>query len=253
MKDYMNTQYFVEVEVGTPGQKFTVVPDTGSSNLWVYSKKCWALPCWYHSTYNSAASSTYKELGNDFKITYGSGSITGFESQDKAYLDEDIESIEMKFGEITHVKGAAFYASKLSGILGLAYDTISVNHLPTFLDSSSLDDKSFSFYLALNPEESFMTIPGYDEEKMKDRDFTYHNVVEKRYYSLNITSVGSAGANHTARHFDTKGYKAVIDSGTSVIIGPSSIMSPLLEGISVKQDCSGIEDLPNLIFSFDGE
>jgi len=37
VKDYMNTQYFITATVGTPGQPFTLVPDTGSSNLWVYS------------------------------------------------------------------------------------------------------------------------------------------------------------------------------------------------------------------------
>ena len=77
-------------------------------------------------------------------------------------MDNNIEANDMKFGEITHVSGAAFYVSKLAGILGLAYDTISVNKLPTFMQMSNLQDKSFSFYLALNPKESFMTIPGYD-------------------------------------------------------------------------------------------
>jgi hypothetical protein len=40
INDYMNTQYFIEATVGTPPQPFTVVPDTGSSNLWIYSSKC---------------------------------------------------------------------------------------------------------------------------------------------------------------------------------------------------------------------
>ena len=35
------------------------------------------------------------------------------------------KSAKQKFGEITEVEGVAFYASELSGILGLAYDTIS--------------------------------------------------------------------------------------------------------------------------------
>jgi hypothetical protein len=55
-----------------------------------------------------------------------------------AALDPRISSPEMKFGEITHVSGMAFYVSKLSGILGLAYDTISVNKLPTFMDTVNL-------------------------------------------------------------------------------------------------------------------
>src|SRR5574343_122112 len=77
VKDYMNTQYFVDVQVGTPAQTFTVVPDTGSSNLWVYSSKCWNLVCLYHTKYDASKSSTYKADGTKFDITYGSGSISG--------------------------------------------------------------------------------------------------------------------------------------------------------------------------------
>lgn len=80
IKDYMNTQYFVEASIGTPPQKFIVVPDTGSSNLWVYSSSCKAIPCWYHDTYKSDESSTYIKDGADFDINYGSGSVDGFVS-----------------------------------------------------------------------------------------------------------------------------------------------------------------------------
>jgi len=72
----------------------------------------------------------------------------------------------MGFGEISAVTGAAFYASQMSGILGLAYGSISVNKLETFVELSDITDKSFAFYLHYDTEKSYMTIPGYDEAAM---------------------------------------------------------------------------------------
>ena len=52
---------------------------------------------------------------------------------------------------------------------------------------------------------------------------------------------------------DVTGYKAAIDSGTSLIMGPNTLFQPLLEGITVEQDCSNLDSLPNITFTFDSQ
>jgi hypothetical protein len=88
-----------------------MVPDTGSSNLWVYSHSCWtSIACWLHPTYSHSKSSTYKANGTKFDITYGSGGVKGTVSNDVAKIGDDITA-NMGFGEITSASGTSFLVS----------------------------------------------------------------------------------------------------------------------------------------------
>jgi len=135
----------------------------------------------------------------------------------------------------------------MSGILGLAYRTISVDALPTFVDSSDITDKSFAFYLNLDTEASYMTIPGYDTDSFNGDNFQYHDVAEQKYYALNFASMQQAGK----AKIDMSSYYAVIDSGTSILVGPEKLVNELIDGITVKRTCKGLEDLPDITFTID--
>ena len=82
-----------------------------------------------HSKYDSSKSSTYKANGTSFEIRYGSGALSGFVSQDSLQI-AGMEIKDQLFAEATEEPGLAFAFGRFDGILGMGYDTISVNHIP---------------------------------------------------------------------------------------------------------------------------
>jgi phytepsin len=97
LHNYLDTQYFGEIGIGTPPQNFTVIFDTGSSNLWVPSSKCYfSIACYFHHRYKSAKSKTYKKNGETCTITYGSGQIAGFFSKDNVLVGSLVVKNQVK-------------------------------------------------------------------------------------------------------------------------------------------------------------
>ena len=86
---YDLAEYVGEVEIGTPPQKFEVVYDTGSSNLWVPDSTCSAASspsCGVQNLYQNLSSSTFVKscplLRCELVLPYGSGTVLGEISQE---------------------------------------------------------------------------------------------------------------------------------------------------------------------------
>ncbi|CAG9315220.1 unnamed protein product [Blepharisma stoltei] len=243
--NYMDAQYYGPVALGTPPQPFTVVYDTGSSNLWVPSSKCTSLACYMHHTFNSAASSTYVKNGTAISIQYGEGACTGFISQDTmTWGGYTVKNV--LFGEMTHLPGTTWIESKPDGILGMAWQAIAEDGTPpafTYLASQGLVSNSFAFYLTktANQAGSVLTLGGFNSTLSKG-DWNYVPLYKQEWWLIQMGAITVGGKAITGT-----GFKAIVDTGTTLLVGSPKIVNQINAIIgTVAEDCSNISKLPTV-------
>ncbi|XP_043688588.1 aspartic proteinase isoform X6 [Telopea speciosissima] len=247
LKNYMDAQYFGEIAIGTPPQKFTVIFDTGSSNLWVPSAKCYfSVACYFHSKYKSSRSSTYKKNGKPAEIRYGTGAISGFFSQDHVKVG-DLVVKNQEFIEASREPSITFLVAKFDGILGLGFKEISVGGaVPVWynmVDQGLVKEPVFSFWINRNTEEEEggqIVFGGVDPNHYKG-DHTYVPVTQKGYWQFDMGDVLIDGKS---TGFCTGGCAAIADSGTSLLAGPTTIITEINHAIGasgvVSQQCKTV-------------
>lgn len=252
--DYQNAEYYGEISLGTPSQTFEVIFDTGSSNLWIPSKQCSSWACKLHTKYDSSKSSSYQSNGTEFKIQYGSGSVSGFLSQD--ILSWGSNSIPITFAEVTKESGVSFIMGKFDGIFGLGWPSISVDGVkPPFQqlwESGKLNKNVFSFALGdLSGQDGELMLGDWNTNKFSG-SITWLPLNAETYWQV------SFGGLHYNGELITTTKRAILDTGTSLLAGPSNEVQPLLQAMGAtkvmpfiqeyKVDCNNLNNLPDLTF-----
>lgn len=261
--DGSSLQYFGEIELGTPPQTFTVIFDTGSSNLWVPSTHCNSISCFLHRRYDSAESNSFVQNGTEFAIQYGTGSLEGFISHDTLRVGGiDVEN--QGFAESVKEPGFTFAFARFDGIFGLGYDTISVQHtVPPFyhmVNRDLVDEQLFSFWLndaEKGGEENGgeLIFGGVDPNHYKG-NITWAPVQRKGYWEVELQNIKFGG-----EYIDLDPVGAAIDTGSSLLIAPTTIADLINHELgAVKNwagqytlDCSVVPDLPEFCFVFAGK
>ncbi|XP_043454389.1 napsin-A [Prionailurus viverrinus] len=263
LSNYMNVQYYGEIGLGTPPQNFSVVFDTGSSNLWVPSIRChfFSLPCWLHHRFNPKASSSFQPNGTKFAIQYGTGRLAGILSEDKLTIG-GMMNASVIFGEALWEPSLVFTLARFDGILGLAFPVLAVGGvrppLDVLVDQGLLDKPVFSFYLNRDPEaaDGGELVLGGSDPAHYIPPLTFVPVTIPAYWQIHMGRM-KVGTGLT---LCAQGCAAILDTGTSLITGPTEEIRALntaIGGISLLVgeyliQCETIPTLPPVSFLLGG-
>ncbi|KAL6186174.1 hypothetical protein ACLB2K_042295 [Fragaria x ananassa] len=237
LKNYLDIQFYGEIGIGSPTQTFAVVFDTGSSNLWVPSSRCiLSVGCYFHSKYRATMSSTYTKIGIHCKIPYGSGSVSGYFSGDNVKVG-DIIVKDQEFVEVTREGFVAFLAERFDGVFGLGFQDISVGEATpvwyNMVQQGRMSQKIFSIWLNHDPKSPVggeIVFGGYDWKHFTG-DHTYVPISHKGYWQI---EVGDIIVADFSTGFCKGGCAAIVDSGTSLLAGPTTVVAQINHAIGAE-------------------
>jgi len=172
----------------------------------------------------------------------------------------DVTIKNQLFAEATEEPGLAFAFGRFDGILGLGFDTISVNKMPppfyNMIEQGLLDDPVFAFYLSHtdNGDESEATFGGINKDHI-DGKITEIPLRRKAYWEVDLDSISYGDA--TAEMENTG---VILDTGTSLIALPSTLAELLNKEMGAKKgyngqytvECDKRDSLPDVTFELSG-
>lgn len=256
LTNYQDLEYYGTISIGTPPQNFTVLFDTGSSNLWIPSVNC--VNCQALTSYDSSKSSTYLKNGNAFSIAYGKGQVSGIFDMDYVNVS-GILIRNQTFAEATYEPGNVFQNFDFDGIFGLGFQSISVGGVrPPFFSmimQGLIDQPIFCVWMNrdLNGKTGGEIIFGGSDPSKYKGSIAYVPLSQAGYwqFSMDGASIGNS------RKLCKGGCQAIADTGTSLIVGPSGDINTIFDTLNVNSsnpivDCALVHLLPNVTFTIGG-
>lgn len=245
------TSYWGMIQLGTPPQEFKVTFDTGSGNLIIPQRSCTSYGCKPHKKYDPEISSTAKQVVNErgqenTGIKFGTGSIEGDFYEDNFCVGPLCSKV--RFIASTQQTAQPFSTTPFDGILGLGFKDLSLgNHfniLDSLLQTGHLPKSTFSVFLA-DEGTSEISFGGVKSSRLAS-DIVWAPVTRKSYWQVGVEDIMIG--NKRSKLCGHQGCQVAVDTGTSMLAGPSSLVAALRKKINPQVDCSNFDALPDIGF-----
>lgn len=193
--------------------------------------------------------------------------MTGFLSADVVSI-AGIDVQKQTFAEAVSEPGITFVAAKFDGILGMGFDSISQDQVPTvfgnMVKQGLVKDPVFSFYLDRDPNGAVggEIIFGGSDPNYYEGDLSYIPLSKIGYWQFNMSGVVIENReNKTVGHLCEHGCQAIADTGTSLIAGPTDDIDHLNKALGAfgpikgiySFNCNQTDNLPDILFKIGGK
>ncbi|XP_036115558.1 pepsin F-like [Molossus molossus] len=259
MRSYLDLYYVGTISIGTPPQEFKVIFDTGSADLWVPSIYCSSPACATHRTFHPGKSSTFLSTGRPISLHYGSGSMTGLLGSDNVRIGDLVVKYQA-FGLSQTESSKSFEYGVFDGILGLSYPTMALKGTTPVFDSmwkqGLLSENLFAFYLSTNTEMGSVVMFGGVDHSYYTGELKWVPVSRQGYWQITVDSISMNGKVIAC----DGSCQAIVDTGTSLLIGPNYHIFNILKIINARPtstgeyiiNCNTIRVLPDIVFTING-
>merc|ERR1719253_495130 len=265
-KGHHPSEYFGSITIGTPGQEFHVLFDTGSGNLLVPSSTCDGPACTNHQRLNSTLSSTSVSIGFANKpdtpvgedgdqdvvnLVYGTGEATGVIIKDKVCIGKTCAHADLV--SAMEESDSPFKDAPFDGILGMGLTALSeapaFNLMDCMVRDKAIKTGMFSVFLATtDAEESEILFGTYRSEHIADKLFWVPVNSDSGFWQVPLDAVSL----HGKRLASGGNASALLDTGTSLLAGPPDVVNSLLDQLNVASNCSNYASLPDISFVIGG-
>jgi hypothetical protein len=191
-----------------------------------------------HAVYNHSLSTTYKADGSKFAIVYGAGPLSGYISVDTISFG-GFTVADQKFAEVNNVTGVAgaYLDGPFDGIIGLGFDEISENGIPTPLEklirAGKLDKPEFAYYLKSGGDGE-ITFGGVNPRRFTGA-VSYVPVTKRGWWQI---ALGGVEVGTTSIAINTT-VPTIVDSGTSYIMGPTAEIDKIARAANATSTSDG--------------
>uniref|UniRef100_A0A7S1AIM3 Peptidase A1 domain-containing protein n=1 Tax=Noctiluca scintillans TaxID=2966 RepID=A0A7S1AIM3_NOCSC len=258
--------YVGEFEVGTPPVRFRAILDTGSGAVLLPADRCHeSLACRKHKRYNLNASSTSSPIAwldnateaprdmfdrETLHLAFGAGEVWGQLVRDDVCLAEGM-CRRMNFVEVVEASDQPFEAAQWDGVLGLAPDISPAKEYNLLESFGSGSASVFALFLGRGLRDGAeVTWGGYRRERVAS-PFVWVNLTVPGYWQIKLSDLTIGGKALDLGCSCEGCCQAVVDSGSSVIMGPAFLIKMLKEKMNLSEICTN-KTFPSLGFKVAG-